>query len=147
MPYRFFNKTPNYKASQLTWQKEPELQGLVWADSDAGVKEELIPDLLSLIDQLLQGELSQENSFNFYLNGTNGYIYVAAYDSVIGEMTGSNSLKLYIMPLWEENPNAYDLEEEVYSALRVALKTELGQSFKTGRTLYFQTDVEKAKKI
>ncbi|TNE79707.1 MAG: hypothetical protein EP332_10245 [Bacteroidetes bacterium] len=147
MPFRFYYKTPKYKASQLTWQMEPELPGLVWADSDARVKEELIPDLLSLIEQLLQGELSRENSFNFYLNGTNGYIYVGAYDLVIGEMVGSNGFKLYITPLWKENPNAYDLDEEVYSSLKTALKTELGQRLKTGRTVYFQTDVEEAKKI
>jgi hypothetical protein len=107
---------------------------------------ELTSDLEKVLEKLNSKELISSQQILFYIDATNGNIFISGFDAQSGDVYDDKGIWIELQELWDDN-NAMDFDEFVTESIKKALKTKIGKRTSELFEIYYQTEMDEPKKV
>ncbi len=107
----------------------------------------IITDLEYVLDKINKERIIDKNQVLFYIDATNGNIFIAGYDKETEEVFDNNGIGVEFSDFWKESDNAYEFDEIVINSIEKALNSDVGKMTKTKYKIFYQTELEDAERI
>lgn len=141
------NSTPANDSDKNTSISEISREnGIIKFRSKSLNPEELSSDLEIVLDRIGSKEIILSDEILFYIDGTNGYIFISGFDSGSGDVYNETGVLVELPSLWE-NDNSIMFDQYVTDAIVHSFKSQVGSQIKSHSDVYFQTELDGPIKI
>lgn len=118
---------------------------IVTYHSNAKTVSSLIADLEIVLEKLNSKELIKNEQVLFYIDGTNGHIFITGFDASTGDVYDDQGIWIELQELIDEKAMVFD--EYVIESIREALNTRVGKRTTAMFEVYYQTNVDDPERI
>ncbi len=115
-------------------------------NSESKIVSELSSDLEKVLENLNSKQLIDSKQILFYIDATNGNIFISGFNSQSGEVYDDKGIWIELEELWDDN-NSMDFDEFVIKSIKKALKTQIGKRTIELFEIYYQTEVDEIEKL
>jgi len=131
---------------EVTTQGKKEGGSYLTYHSESKSVSELTSDLEKVLEKINSKELVDSKQTLFYIDATNGNIFISGFDSETGNVYDNMGILIELPELWVDN-NSMDFDEFVIESIRKALKTQIGKRTTEMFEIYYQTEVDDPEKL
>lgn len=107
----------------------------------------LIADFEFILEIIEIENLISQNQILFYIDATNGNIFISGYDHENEKTYDDSGIFIKLTEFWDDNQNAYDFDDLTFSAIKKALKSEIGKRIKSKYQVYIQDEIDSPKRV
>ena len=107
----------------------------------------IIADLKFVIEKLNKEKLITKNQLLFYIDATNGNIFISGYNHETQEVFDNNGIGIEFYEYWEIADNAVEFDETIISSIKKSLNSDIGKIAKENFQVYYQTEIDDAERI
>ena len=116
-------------------------------DSKSTDENGIIADLKFVIEKLNKEKLITKNQLLFYIDATNGNIFISGYNHETQEVFDNNGIGIEFYEYWEIADNAVEFDETIISSIQKSLNSDIGKIAKENFQVYYQTEIDDAERI
>jgi hypothetical protein len=91
--------------------------------------------------------LFSEKQLLFYIDATNGNIFISGYNNMTREVFDNKGISIEFANYWEVADNSVEFDETLISSIKKALNSDTGEITKENHQVYYQTEIGEAQKI
>ena len=116
-------------------------------DSKSTDENGIIADLKFVIEKLNKEKLITKNQLLFYIDATNGNIFISGYNHETQEVFDNNGVEIEFYEYWEIADNAVEFDETIISSIKKSLNSDIGKIAKENFQVYYQTEIDDAERV
>lgn len=131
----------------MTWTPNTDSDRVLTFDSNTIDAAGLKADLETVLDRLNTERTISANQLLLYIDATNGNIFISGYNHDTLEAFDDIGYWIELQDLLDDYDNAYDFDEIVTGSIKLALKSVVGEQVKESFQVFYQTELDDARKI
>lgn len=116
-------------------------------DSKSTDENGIIANLKFVIEKLNKEKLITKNQLLFYIDATNGNIFISGYNHETQEVFDNNGVEIEFYEYWEIADNAVEFDETIISSIKKSLNSDIGKIAKENFQVYYQTEIDDAERV
>ncbi len=120
---------------------------LISFDSKSIDENGIITDLIFILEKINKEKLINKNQLLFYIDATNGNIFISGYHHETQEVFDNNGIGIEFYEYWNIADNAVEFDETIINSIKKSFNSDIGKKIKENFQVYFQTEIDDAERI